>query len=94
MNLVRVEKAGNYRGAELHWAEVRGVGMVNSFLAGNNLFRSLTKNKRAKSEENITDYCNGEVLSSKRIPRVCVSMCTAKTGELWFAESDPSAATR
>lgn len=37
-HLVRVEKAESYS-----WAEVTGVGMVNSFLAGNNLFRSLTK---------------------------------------------------
>lgn len=33
MNLVRVEKVDSYSGAE-----VRGVGMVNSFLAGNDLF--------------------------------------------------------
>lgn len=39
-HLVRVEKAESYSGAE-----VTGVGMVNSFLAGNNLFRSLTKKK-------------------------------------------------
>lgn len=39
-HLVRVEKAESYSGAE-----VTGVGMVNSFLAGNNLFRSLIKKK-------------------------------------------------
>lgn len=44
-HLVRVEKAESYSGAEMHWAEVTGVGMVNSFLAGNNLFRSLIKKK-------------------------------------------------
>lgn len=63
-HLVRVEKAESYSGAE-----VTGVGMVNSFLAGNNLFRSLTKKKsRAKSEGNITEYCNGEMPSSKPTP--------------------------
>lgn len=68
-HLVRVEKAESYSGAEMHRAEVTGVGMVNSFLAGNNLFRSLTKKKsRAKSEGNITEYCNGEMPSSKPTP--------------------------
>lgn len=62
-HLVRVEKAESYSGAE-----VTGVGMVNSFLTGNNLFRSLTKKSRAKSEGNITEYCNGEMPSSKPTP--------------------------
>lgn len=87
-HLVRVEKAESYSGAE-----VTGVGIVNSFLTGNNLFRSLTKKSRAKSEGNITEYCNGEMPSSKPMPRGCVSMCTAKTIQLWFTESDPSAVT-
>lgn len=68
--------------------------MMNSFLAGNDLFLSLTKKCRAKSEGNITEYCNVEMPSSKPIHQVHVSMCTVKTSELWFTEWSPSAVTQ
>lgn len=69
-----MEKADRYSGVELHWAEVRGVGTVNSFLPANNLFQSDWKKSRAKSEGNITEYYNGEMPGLKFIPSVCVKV--------------------
>lgn len=52
------------------------MGTVNSFLSGNGFVRRLMKKSRAKSEGSTTEYCDGEMPSSKPIPSVCVSIDT------------------
>lgn len=91
LSLVMVEKAGNHSGTELYWTEVGGDG---EFIFGRKQsFQETDKMKQNKiCEENITEYCNGEMPRSKQEPmlQVCVSICTIKTNELWFKGSGPS----